>query len=374
MPRSAVAIALPGLEFAALREHLENAGYEAVQVQTAADLEALLATRGDLRVAILDAESDFDSSLEMYGLLHEDGRNLPALILMPPQTLGVMGLVGRGYVRDEYFTRPYSAESLRWRIEAMLIRVENVPADVAAAMGPILAGEHHEPAKPNTWDGREPPRGQVIIVFNPKGGVGKTTIAINLGSMLRIRKHQRVLIVDGDTTSGHIASSLGLPSPRTLANAWLDHQPGDVGEHLVDLALVHPSGVSLVVVADSPLHQEILAPKRVAQAVATARELYDFVILDMHPDYGPLNRALLELADRILVPVTPDVACIRAAAANIRGRCCASSLGRLPGQSAMMGCSGSRRWRAANSPRVSVARTWPTSGWPIQSTATPARR
>jgi Flp pilus assembly CpaE family ATPase len=36
-------------------------------------------------------------------------------------------------------------------------------------------------------------------------------------------------------------------------------------------------------------------------------------MLDMHPDYGPLNRALFEQADRIVVPITPDIPCIRAA-------------------------------------------------------------
>jgi Flp pilus assembly CpaE family ATPase len=51
----------------------------------------------------------------------------------------------------------------------------------------------------------------------------------------------------------------------------------------------------------------------VADAIIAARQCYDWIILDMHPDYGPLNQALFEQADRILVPVTPDVPCIRAA-------------------------------------------------------------
>ena len=50
-----------------------------------------------------------------------------------------------------------------------------------------------------------------------------------------------------------------------------------------------------------------------ADAIVSAREFYDWVILDMHPDYGPLNQALFAQADRVLVPVTPDVPCIRAA-------------------------------------------------------------
>jgi pilus assembly protein CpaE len=65
--------------------------------------------------------------------------------------------------------------------------------------------------------------------------------------------------------------------------------------------------------AESPLHTEILEPKRVAEAITTACRVYDWVIVDMHPDYGPLNQVIFERADRIVVPVTPDVPAIRAA-------------------------------------------------------------
>ena len=65
--------------------------------------------------------------------------------------------------------------------------------------------------------------------------------------------------------------------------------------------------------AESPLHTEILEPKRVAEAITAARRVYDWVIVDMHPDYGPLNQGIFERADKIIVPVTPDVPAIRAA-------------------------------------------------------------
>jgi pilus assembly protein CpaE len=50
----------------------------------------------------------------------------------------------------------------------------------------------------------------------------------------------------------------------------------------------------------------------VAGAVTVARRAVDFVIVDLHPSYSPLNRALFDKADRILVPVTPDLPAIRA--------------------------------------------------------------
>ena len=144
MPRSAVAIALPRLEFEAVREHLVEAGYDAILVRSDLELEMLLRTRDDISLAVLDGENDFDGTLEMYASLHDSDRNIPALLLMPPRVLGRMGLGGRGSVKDEYFTRPYSPESLRWRVEAMLIRVENVPAEAGA--GPVIDADLREPS------------------------------------------------------------------------------------------------------------------------------------------------------------------------------------------------------------------------------------
>jgi pilus assembly protein CpaE len=318
VPRSAVAIALPPAEFSAVREHLAEAGYEAVAVKSAEELSQLLATRSDVNVVILDGDNDFDGTLEMYAVLHEGARDVPALMLMPPRSLGRMGLGGRGSSRDEYFTRPYSAESLRWRVEAMLIRVESVPpeghAEVQMVGGPAAAeagaGVMAEAEAPAVGGAKG---GKIVIVFNPKGGVGKTTISINLGAALQMRKGQRVLLVDCDTITGHIASSLGLERPRTVANAWREDAKTGKDETVVQIASVHNSGISVLVLSESPLHTEVLDPKRVADAIIAAKGSYDWIILDMHPDYGPLNQALFAQADRILVPVTPDVPCIRAA-------------------------------------------------------------
>ena len=318
MPRSAVAIALPRPEFVAVRDQLADAGYEGIAVESAAGLEQLLTSRTDVGAAILDGESDFDRTIEMYGVLHAHGRNVPALMLMPQRSLGRMGL-GAAEAQDEYFTRPYSAESLRWRIEAMLIRVERGPGEEQT--GTVFVGGDAEPpleapAVPADTGGQREDghkRGKIVIVFNPKGGVGKTTISINLGAALQLHRGQRVLLVDCDTITGHIAPSLGLERPRTLASAWREDAGTGVHETVAQIATVHSSGVSVLVMAESPLHTESLAPRKVADAIIGARESFDWVILDMHPDYGPLNQALFEGADRILVPVTPDVPCIRAA-------------------------------------------------------------
>jgi pilus assembly protein CpaE len=68
-----------------------------------------------------------------------------------------------------------------------------------------------------------------------------------------------------------------------------------------------------VSLTSSPLNNEALEPARVAALLNAARRGFDYVVIDLHPSYGPLNQAIFEVADRILVPVTPDVPAIRAA-------------------------------------------------------------
>ena len=308
---------LPGADFGAVHDDLEAAGYEPLHAETADDLERLLDSRDDVRVAILDGESDIDATLEMYGVLHDAGRKIPALILVSPLTLGRMSLGGRHDSTDEYFSRPITGESLRWRIDAMLIRSGEVQAEEPVVVDEIVAAHATAapvPAPPPVETPAGSKLGRLIVVFNPKGGVGKTTISVNLGATLQIREHLRVLLIDCDAVTGHVGPSLGMPQIRTLAEAWLwDQQKGLPEESVAQVAAPHSVGLDVLVLAGTPFHTEVLVPARVATAIAASRAFYDFVILDLHPDFGPLNLAIFDLADRIIVPVTPDVPCMRAA-------------------------------------------------------------
>ena len=111
MPRQAIAIALPPEEEAAITTELAAAGFEPIRVGHPDELEALLRSRRDIALAILDGETDFDTSLEYYGVLHDEGRSLPALMIVSPRTLDKLSAgTTRTGINDEYFTRPYSPD------------------------------------------------------------------------------------------------------------------------------------------------------------------------------------------------------------------------------------------------------------------------
>lgn len=301
MARPAIAVALPGSEAAPVSAELRAAGFTVATVTHPDELEALLASRRDVAVAILDGETDLDQSLEYYGLLRDAGRAIPALMVVSERALGRLD-PSSGGVEDEYFSRPYSAESLRWRVEAMCIRSQTVDD----GSGPILQ------SGPLQADGWMHPA-TVIAVFNPKGGVGKTTVATNLASALQMRKGQNVLLIDADTVTGHVTTSLGMNEVRTVVDSLRDEPDGGPVESLSDLAAAHSSGLRVASLTSSPLNNEVLEPARVTALINAARRGFDYIVIDLHPSYGALNQAIFEVADRILVPVTPDVPAIRAA-------------------------------------------------------------
>jgi len=299
--RPAIVMALPPEESDQVFGELALAGFEVIFVARATELESILDSRRDIAVAILDGEIDDDEIDAFQRTLHEEGREIPALTVVSPRDFERLA-TSDDRSGNEYFTRPYSADSIRWRVEAMCIRRETIDD----GSGPVLQAG---PEGHDAWSRRA----TMIAVFNPKGGVGKTTIATNLASSLQGRKGKAVLLIDADTVTGHVTSSFAIEAHRTVADSWRDEAEGGPPETFLELASTHGSGLRVVALTDSPINTEILDPERVGAAIKLARRSFDVIVVDLHPSYSELNQAIFDEADRIIVPVTPDVPAIRAA-------------------------------------------------------------
>ena len=302
MARPAVIVALPPTESIPVSTELLVAGFEVFEVEHPRELEKALEARRDVALAILDGEVDNEQRAEYEAALHNAGRPIATLTVVSPRAFERLTAQVQSDDLNEYFTRPYSADAIRWRVEAMCIRRETVDD----GSGPILQGGA---IGLGGWNGRA----TTIAVFNPKGGVGKTTVATNLASTMQTRKNKSVLLVDADTVTGHVITSLGIDAVRTVADSWRDEAEGGPSESLLDIASAHPSGMRVIALTDSPLHTDVLDPARLTSAINVARARVDVIIIDLHPSYSTLNQAIFDEADRILVPVTPDVPAIRAA-------------------------------------------------------------
>jgi Flp pilus assembly CpaE family ATPase len=298
--RPAIVVSLPPDESDQVFAELALAGFEVITVDRAIEFESVLDSRRDIAVAIIDGDLDDDEFTSFQSTLSDGGRAVPALSVTSARNFE--RLATEGAITSEYFARPYSAASIRWRIEAMCIRRETVDD----GSGPVLQSG---PEDHTAWSRRA----TLIAVFNPKGGVGKTTVATNLASSLQARKGQSVLLIDADTVTGHVSTSLAVEALRTVADSWRDQAEGGPSETLAELASAHASGLQVVALTDSPINTEILDPAQVQAAIKAVRRSFDVIIVDLHPSYSALNQAIFDEADRILVPVTPDVPAIRAA-------------------------------------------------------------
>jgi chromosome partitioning protein len=155
---------------------------------------------------------------------------------------------------------------------------------------------------------------RIIALANQKGGVGKTTTAINLGTALT-ELDQRVLIVDFDPQGG-CAIGLGIePGSLDLSiyNALLDRSC-DVADVIqktqvpgVDLL---PSNIDLAA-AELMLVQEVAREQTLLRVLAPLRLEYDFMLIDCPPSLGLLTINALTAADGVIIPLECEYYALR---------------------------------------------------------------
>src|SRR6266496_4993373 len=147
--------------------------------------------------------------------------------------------------------------------------------------------------------------GRIYALANQKGGVGKTTTAINLAACLA-EAGERSLVIDLDPQA-NATSGLGMRANGTSSYDLLDGAPlEELAKHTkfpnLDLVPSKPELAGAVV----ELAQRGDGERYLSQALASGTSKYDFVFLDCPPSLGPLTVNALAAADRVLVPVQAE--------------------------------------------------------------------
>jgi len=269
---------------------LSRAGFEALLADAANATDADMAVIDcDLKPAVVKAA---------YEALHAD-RSIPCLLLVGSETTLPRGVGGRG---DEVALKPIPSDALVYRLQALLIRAgRSLPAESGAWAS--------EESRSSTRIAGE---GHVVSVFAPKGGVGKTTISVNMAVALRQQTRAEVLLFDADVGVGNVSSVLDVPYRMGLADL-ADSPP----EEWTDAAFEHAvsthegSGVRVLTWGTDPAQSERVTVDLLLAAMRWARDHHSYVIVDNHPGYDDRTMSMLAVASEIFLVVTPEVGAIR---------------------------------------------------------------
>jgi CRP-like cAMP-binding protein len=153
--------------------------------------------------------------------------------------------------------------------------------------------------------------GRVYAIFSPRGGSGKTTIAVNLAVQQALEQSDRTALVDLSLTFGHTAALLGLHPETSLAavpaESLEDFDRRTLGQYMVE----HPTGLQVLVAGTRPEEGEVVTAAHVRAALGTMKRQFSAIFVDCGSTFDEPMIAALEMADRVLVICTPELNTLR---------------------------------------------------------------
>lgn len=153
---------------------------------------------------------------------------------------------------------------------------------------------------------------KIITVISGKGGVGKTTTAINIGAALN-GFGKEVVIVDANLTTPNVGLHLGAPIvPVSLNHVLLGKAK------VIDALYEHPSGTKIVPSSLSVRELKRLDHKKLKDVAKSLKRMADFVIYDAAAGLGEEAVASMESADELIIVTNPEITAVTDALKTIK--------------------------------------------------------
>jgi len=150
---------------------------------------------------------------------------------------------------------------------------------------------------------------QIVCFYSPKGGVGKTTLALNLAVTLARNHPGEVLLVDFSLPYNHAALLAQLAPTSSLAR--LAEVDSDFDQRLESALAYHRAGFLVLSSALAPEESDLIIPALVNRALAVLQPQFRFVIVDLGIVLSEVALSLLEQSQAVIVVASPELLIVK---------------------------------------------------------------
>ncbi len=206
----------------------------------------------------------------------------------------------------EFLVKPFSSDELTASIRQVSARERDKQSRMASVPVPVGAVA---PAGPRGGGSGEP--GLVVAVFSPKGGVGRTTVAVNLAIAAATELGKKVVIMDGSFQFGDVGVLLNLnPKSKSIADLVPELEAGSL-DSLDTFLISHTAGIRVLLAPPSPETAEMITAAGVKTVLDRLRADHDLVVVDCTSYFNDTTLAILDAADIILTMLSLEITSIK---------------------------------------------------------------
>jgi pilus assembly protein CpaE len=260
-------------------------GEEAIEITRSEQPDIILL---DINMPVLDGLK----AAEEINLTHPD----TAIIMMSVQ--GEQEYLKKSMYAGakEYIVKPFSSENLIDTIIQVYEQEEKRK---------LYQDSHQQENKLKDDD-----PSQIITVFSTKGGVGKTTLAVNLAISIAKNSKKKVAVLDLDLQFGDIALMLNIQPKKTIYNLIEDIHSLN-SEIIEDYLITHFSGIRVLCAPLKPEYADYINVNHIEKIIEILKERYSYVIMDTTQVFSDIILSTLDISDTVLFVSTMDLPTIK---------------------------------------------------------------
>jgi pilus assembly protein CpaE len=203
----------------------------------------------------------------------------------------------------EFLVKPFSADDLVASIRQIYQEEQS-----RKRFAPQV---QYTPGAPSADGGGEEAKGEIISIFSPKGGVGRTTIIANLAVAVKQISRKRVALVDGSLFFGDIGIIMDVRNTKTMNDLQgrIDNMDAQL---LQDVMLTHSSEVKVLLAPPKPDQAELITAEDLKKILREMRNSFDYIFVDTFPSLKEETQlSILDMSDKILTVMSLEMPAIK---------------------------------------------------------------